>query len=231
MAPPRPRLIAPLLSTAFALALILDQLRLGWLAGHAEVSHLLAAPPVWLWAVFALLALAALYAAMVLAQRRADVRLSRLPLLLLVVVAFVEFFVTPAVRTPGGPDEPSLLVHMFDALAESSAVELGRLPSSTAELAPVVAQLGVPPYLVHGARVPRWKLELKRNCDGPESRVGDLGAGTYVYCLSADGGQAWVTVVGRQSSTFGPPEILSERGKPVFGAVKLPREPAAARPE
>ena len=95
---PRPPLLLPLLATALGLGLCLDQARLGYLAREAEVSRLLVAPPVWLWSALAVAMLSAGGVGLYGARVRHDARLARVPLLALVIVAFVELFVTASAR-------------------------------------------------------------------------------------------------------------------------------------
>lgn len=221
MRAPPPKWLGPGIATAVSVAVAGDRIWLGWRARSAEVSHLLSAPPLWLWIPALVLALAALPIALSLAARRGD-RFARVPLLVAVVVVFVELFVTPAVEPPGGAGTSEILVRGAAAMIESQLADPERLPQTTEELSAALEQLAAPPYLIRGIRPAAWKLRLQSHCTGPALSADGASAGTLLYCLSPDGKRAWITAVGLASATFGRPELLRVGDKPAVGVVDTP---------
>lgn len=225
----KPRLWPALVATAVALAMAGDQLWLGWNARSAEVSHLLEAPPLALWIPVSLLVVAALAAA-IWGLRTGHPRLPRLPLLAAVLVAFIDAFVMPPAR-PLAPRVDALLAIQSFAQAVQELQREGRpLPQTVEELQPALEEQLAPPYLARGKHLDRWSLVVRRGCSGPDTGAAGLAAGTFIYCLSTDGRQAWITAVGRGSTTFGPPELLQDAGTPFYETLAAPQQGTAAQP-
>jgi hypothetical protein len=230
----RPALGVPLLATALGLALCLDQARLGYLARDAEVARLLVAPPLWLWVLLALAMIGAGGVGVYGARVRRDARLARVPLLAVVIVAFVEIFVT----APARPVSTRLeAVRAFGEAVREYQQQSGALPATQGELEALVTgdatgrPFPSPTLLVRGVPVERWTPRLLTGCTGPQLERGNTPAGTFLYCLQDGGGSAWITAVGRTSSTFGPPELLQLEGKPLIETVVVdPPSPELAPP-
>ena len=218
----RPGWIAPALAGLLAAALSFDQLRIGWRAAHAPVSHLFSAPPLALWFPLCGLVLGSVGAA-AFGVRRRDVRLTRLPAMTLAVVLFVEVFLVPQVRPIDATGDAVGAQHIAAAETQALAMHLGHLPRTAEELRPALAKLPPPPYLLRGQALPTWSLWVRTDCAGPVAKAPDVAAGTLIYCLAPGGAKAWITVVGRSSSRFGPAEVISAEGKALFTTVELPR--------
>lgn len=232
--PHRPGLGLPVLATLAGLGLCLDQARLGYLARHAEVARLLCAPPLWLWSTLAVGMLVAGGVGLHAALRQGDARRARVPLLAAVVVGFVELFVTPAVRPVSARLDAVLPVRAFAETIRQSMDQGGGLPESKAELDALLAGGAMgrafpgPALLLHGEPIEQWEVQLQQGCGGPALDAGGARAGSFLYCVEDGGGAAWLTAVGRCSSTFGGPELLSMDGRPVWERLVAPRAPLDA---
>jgi hypothetical protein len=141
-----------------------------------------------------------------------------------VVVLFVDLFVLGASR---GPSIPAL--DRFTAAMEHFAVDAqkksrpGAVFADAAGLEASLAGLGPPPYLVRGARVPRYALALREGCQGPVTASSGEAVGTVFYCVSSAHDRAWVSAVALPAEQrFGAPAIFSLAGTPRGWLVQAP---------
>src|SRR6185312_7916969 len=202
--------------------LVGDQLMLAFGARSHEVAHLLGTPPLWVWIPVLLAVLGGAIAAVLGPRSGRDPRLVRVPLIILVLVAFIDGPVMPDVR-PDGLDLDALgSVKVFAGIVEELAGAMGKLPATEKDLQPALDQMPPPPFLVKGTRPAAWKIKLRSGCQGPATAVDDTPPGTYLYCLNGDASVAWITAVGLTSVRYGAPEILSHDGKPVIAAARVP---------
>lgn len=151
--------------------------------------------------------------------RGADFRGHRL----LPIVASVLLFIDLLVLSDG-MDFPS---HELTAAAlghleqrASNLSQIGAVVSAPEVLDPILVELGRPPYLVEGAPLTRWTLEIRFGCEGPVENPEGREAGTIFYCVSRDGGRAWLTAVGLEwAHRFGSPEIVTSPRGVLLGTV------------
>ncbi|MBS2029839.1 MAG: hypothetical protein JST54_18200 [Deltaproteobacteria bacterium] len=204
------------------LLLVGDQLGLAFGARSHEVAHLLDTPPLWLWIPALLVVLGGAAVAVLGPRMGRDPRLVRVPLLILVLVGFIDGPVMPDVR-PDSMDLDALgSVKVFGGMVEELAAAMGKLPATEADIEPALKQMPPPPFLIHGVRPAKWNVRVRSGCRGPATNVEDTPPGTYLYCLNGDASQVWITAVGLTSERYGAPEILSHDAKPVIAAVKWP---------
>src|SRR5690606_26587958 len=91
----------------------------------------------------------------------------------------------------------------------SNLSQIGQVASEPEVLELILVELGRPPYLVKGEPLTAWQLELRTGCEGTVNTPEGRPAGTLFYCVSKDGGRAWLTAVGLDwMHRFGPPEIV-----------------------
>lgn len=208
---------------AFGLLLLLfgGDLLDAFRAQRAEVTAM-AAPPGALFAAIALVLTFIAAGASVfgfLKKKGAGFRGHRLLPILASILLFVDLLVLS-----DGMDFPS---HELTAAAlghleqrASNLSQIGQVASDPAVLEPILAELGRPPYLVKGEPLTAWQLELRTGCEGPVNTPEGRPAGTLFYCVSKDGGQAWLTAVGLDwMHRFGPPEIVGSPRGILLGTV------------
>jgi hypothetical protein len=173
-------------------------------------------------AVLALTAAALAAALYGLARGRgADFRGYRLLPIVLVTALFLDLlFAEREVPVSSAASAGYALQHFAEAargLATDSAV-----PPDAARLRPLVEALGRPPYLVRGAPVAAYGLQVRQDCDGPVTEAPGAQVGTLLYCVAPRGEGAWVTLVALPTERrFGAPQVLSAGGRPRV-AVVLP---------
>jgi hypothetical protein len=146
-----------------------------------------------------------------------------------VAVLFFDFAVLSSMRPGGSGEERALLA--VAALAEGAAERATRdgVPTEPRLLAALVEDLGDVPFFVKGERVPRWRVDVRRGCEGPAADAAGQGPGTLLYCVAGDGARAWVTLVGlAPGEIFGPPRVVSTE-PPWMQAVAPP--PPEVAPE
>jgi len=220
--------ILAVVATLGSLWLVGDQLMLAWGARSHEVAHLETIPPLWFWIPSLLVVVAGGAVAALGPRSGRDPRLVRVPLIVFMLVAFVDGWVMPDVR-PDGLDLDALgSVKVFAGIVEELAGAMGKLPATEKDLQPALDQMPPPPFLVKGTRPAAWKIKLRSGCQGPSTAVDDTPPGTYLYCLNGDASVAWITAVGLTSVRYGAPEILSHDGKPVIAAARVPTPGALA---
>lgn len=88
-----------------------------------------------------------------------------------------------------------------------------------------VGGLGPAPYLLRGAPVGAWQLELRHGCRGPAAEVGAARPGTFLYCVAVGGKRAWVTAVGLAGGArAGPRAVVSTASDDVGLVAFQPHE-------
>lgn len=161
--------------------------------------------------------------------REDDFRGYRLLPIAVSVLVFLDLFVLNEDRPPYHSHEvvAAALSHL-----EQRAIylgEAGRVVSSRAPLEPILAELGAPPYLHHGARIPAWTLVVRSGCTGPLLEADGLAAGTLVYCVAQDETRAWLTAVGLPwNERFGAPQVVTSPKGVLLGVVEPAPPPAPA---
>jgi hypothetical protein len=226
---PSPARLSWLIFAAAVLAglgLLGDVARLSVQGRHAPVSHLIALPLLAFWIPAGLLFVAAAVVGMLGMLGRVEPRLSRLPLLALAFIGFVDLFILPDVR----PMLPAYDVAVpLSALAEElpQYTTAGKLPTTVEELSPVAELLGSPSLLVDGVRPERWALVVRQGCSGPIESAPGTQAGTLLYCVSPDATRAWISAVALNDTLFGQADVARSRGSVL--SVEA-RAPVAANP-
>lgn len=211
---------------------VLSLAALGWIYGGdlsdalrartAEVSALTALPsPVWPAAVLALAVGCAVVVVSGLARGRAeDFKGYRLLPILLVGSLFVDLVVAESRVPLSSLDIASMSLQRFQQLAQE--LTTGQVvPDDPRVLQPLLAQLGRPPYLVRGAPVEAYTLQVRGDCEGPVREAPGVLPGTLLYCVTEDRAAAWVTLVGLPAERrFGAPEVVSAGGQTRFLLVR-----------
>jgi hypothetical protein len=140
----------------------------------------------------------------------------RLMPIAVVVLLFVDLFVLGAARGPNIPSADRLAAamdHFADEARQRSRP--GAVLADSQALDGLLADLGPPPYLSRGVRVPRYALVLRQGCEGPVTASSGAPVGTVFYCISSSGDRAWVTAVALPAGErFGAPAVLSGDGAP-----------------
>jgi hypothetical protein len=107
------------------------------------------------------------------------------------------------------------------------------VPDDPRVLQPLLEDLGRPPYLVRGAPLEAYALQVRQDCEGPVRDAPGVRPGTLLYCVAPERKGAWVTLVGLPAGErFGAPAILSARGEVRFVLVRpveAEEEPEAFR--
>jgi len=235
--PGLPTLAANAGSLALLLWLYLGDLLDAARAQQAEVAALTAPPQTgWAWAVLTLaLAAAAVAAFGLLRGKGPDFRGYRLLPIVVLVALFVDLFVVTSTRSAlGSADRMELALARLGGQANTLAAATGQVPSAEA-LRPYLAELGDPPYLVHGQPAKGgFSLQTRQGCNGPVSEAPGAPLGTFVYCIAEGQKAAWLTVVALPAAErFGSPALLSRDGKPITLSVQpadLPPPPDAPPP-
>ncbi|HEX4621326.1 MAG TPA: hypothetical protein VH208_07140 [Myxococcaceae bacterium] len=148
----------------------------------------------------------------------------RLLPIVVVVVLFVDLFVLGASRGPNIPalDRFTAAMEHFAGDARQSSRH-GAVFADAAKLEASLVALGPPPYLIHGARVPRYILSLREGCQGPVTASSGEALGTVFYCVSSARDRAWVSAVALPAEQrFGAPAIFSWAGTPRGWLVQAP---------
>lgn len=213
---------------------------LGWLYGgdlldalrarSAEVSAFLA-PPSRGWPALVLVAtLGALGVGLrgALTGQGEGYKGYRLLPILLVCALFFDLVLAEG-KVPLPPEDVAML-GLRQVRDKAQALANGRsVPSDPAQLRPLVEGMGQPPYLVRGERARAWTLQVRSGCQGPVQEAPGLEVGTFIYCVSPDRSQAWVTLVALPwGKRFGVPTIFSAEGEPYVMLVQPPPEPPPA---
>lgn len=87
------------------------------------------------------------------------------------------------------------------------------VPTDATVLGRLAEKLGPAPYLVRGQPAGLFTLEIRQGCTAAATDARSARPGTLVYCVRADGKEAWVTAVGLpQERRFGTPEMVSSNG-------------------
>jgi hypothetical protein len=122
-----------------------------------------------------------------------------------------DFGVLSSGRPPRSVDE--LVAGVVSVVADEAReqAEGAGVPREAAQLGRVLNELGAPPFFANGVQLQSWALEVKLGCAGPLAEVSGRRPGTLLYCVSADGQQAWVTAV-TLDGAFGAPRVRTERG-------------------
>ncbi len=134
---------------------------------------------------------------------------------------FVDVLIVSVDKTPFPSSQRAAVAIQ---LVEQRAGELASpesVPTDGAKLQEIVDELGPAPWLVKAQPVPKWTLQVEQGCAGPRLDRGSAGAGTLIYCVSADRSQAWITAVGLpREERFGAPQLVSSDGQPLVGVVQ-----------
>jgi hypothetical protein len=174
----------------------------------------------------------AVFIAGLLRKKPEDFKGYRLLPILLVLALFVDLVLAEG-RTPlDSPDMAAVALQRFQGEAQKLAT-VAAVPARAGELQPFVDALGSPPYLERGIAVPAYALQVRTGCEGPVRDAPGTRPGTLIYCVSPDGKQAWVTLVGLPAEVrFGAPAVLSQRGEPRVAIVRaqLPEEEEKGAP-
>ncbi|MFL5351212.1 hypothetical protein [Archangium sp.] len=228
-------------STKTLLANAACLLTLGWLYGGdlrdalrargAEVSAFLS-PPRLVWPALVLAATGGVLGIVLwgLVRGRAeDFKGYRLLPILLVSALFFDLVLAENQLPLHSDDLAALAMRQFQeragALSEGETV-----PSRPEVLQPLLADLGQPPYLVRGVRVPVWSLQVREECQGPVQQAPGLAVGTFIYCVAPGRTSAWLTLVGLPAGErFGLPSVFSVDGQPHVAVVR-PTPPEEAEP-
>lgn len=232
-------------STRTLLANAACLLALGWLYGgdlrdalrarSAEVSAFLT-PPRLVWPALVLAASAVGLGIVLwgLARGREEgFKGYRLLPILLVSALFLDLVLAESQSPLHSEELAALAMRQFQEKAEALS-QGDAVPSRPEVLQPLLADLGPPPYLVRGARVPAWSLQVREECQGPVQEAPGLAVGTFIYCVAPGGTSAWVTLVGLPAGErFGLPSVFSVDGQPHVGVVRPtpPEEPEALQAE
>ena len=212
-------------TTMLGAALNGDCLRLAVLGHRAEVAHLVGLPPLWFWAPAAVLFLASLAVGALAMRGVLQARLSRVPLLIAVVLGFMDAFVLPDVRSSLPTLDVLIPVEQLGEAVQEMA-KGGTLPSTVEELSPAVAGLGSPSLLVHGERPDHWALVVRTDCTAPIDSAPGTSGGTVLYCVSADRHRAWITAVALTDATFSHAEVARMHGQTLVQQVNGDAPPA-----
>jgi hypothetical protein len=217
--PPLALAAGNLLSLALGLYVVLGQLSLWLRASRAPVSGIASLPslPVYGTLAAALVTASAFALAALFKRKPAEARAYRLLPIAATLCAFMHWLVLTPVVPPIPADEIALAQM---ALARDDLATAQALPR---EAGPIEALLQAvpPPYLVRGERLARWNILVRTECASPwlEAPVG-VRAGTFLYCLSQNGREAWITAVGSGGALLGEPALVTRRGNPVVARVE-----------
>ena len=201
-------------------------------ARSAEVAALSALPsPVGPAVVLALAVLATLVVIGGMARGKAEgFKGYRLLPILLVGSLFVDLVLAESRVPLASLDIASMSLQRFHEQAQALATGLA-VPDDPRVLQPLLADLGRPPYLVRGAPVEAYTLQVRKDCEGPVREAPGVRPGTLLYCVAPERRGAWVTLVGLPAEQrFGVPAVLSARGETRFLLVR-PTPPAEAPAE
>jgi len=196
-------------------------------ARSAEVAALSALPsPVGPAVVLALAVLATLVVIGGMARGKAEgFKGYRLLPILLVGSLFVDLVLAESRVPLASLDIASMSLQRFHEQAQALATGLA-VPDDPRVLQPLLADLGRPPYLVRGAPVEAYTLQVRKDCEGPVREAPGVRPGTLLYCVAPERRGAWVTLVGLPAEQrFGVPAVLSARGETRFLLVR-PTPPA-----
>lgn len=157
--------------------------------------------------------------------RGEDFKGYRLLPILLVCSLFVDLVFSEN-QVPLLPEDVATLsLSHFQEQAQALASEKA-VPADPAVLRPLLEELGAPPYLVRGARVASWSLQVRENCEGPIREAPGAQVGTILYCVAPGREVAWATLVGLPAGErFGTPSVLAEEGEPRFVVVQASPPP------
>lgn len=206
---------------------LLDAVR----ARSAEVSAF-SAPPTQAWpALVVLLMLGALGVGVwgLLRGRTEDFKGYRLLPILLVCALFFDLVLAESKGPLNSVQLAAMGLRQFQTQAQALARDK-TVATDPALLRQALEGLGQPPYLVRGERARAWSLQVRSDCTGPVREAPGLEVGTFLYCVSKDRTQAWVSLVALPwSQTFGPPSVFSVDGEPYAAVVQPPPpEPPAS---
>jgi hypothetical protein len=221
-------------STQTLLANAACLLTLGWLYGGdlrdalrargAEVSAFMS-PPRLVWPAVVLAATAVVLGIVLWGLARGRVegfKGYRLPPILLVSALFFDLVLAESQLPLHSEELAFLALRQFQERAEALS-QGDTVPARPEELQPLLADLGQPPYLVRGVRVPSWSLQVREDCQGPVQEAPGLAVGTLIYCVAPGHTSAWVTLVGLPAGErFGVPSVLSVEGQPHVAVVRPP---------
>jgi hypothetical protein len=166
-----------------------------------------------------------------LARRRGtDFRGYRLLPIVLVSALFLDLLFAESEVPLSSASMSQYALQRFGQGAQERSRE-GRVPTERTALQPLVEELGAPPYLVKGAPLQRYALQVRENCDGPVTQAPGAQVGTLVYCVARGAEGAWVTLVALPSEQrFGPPQVFSTAGRPHVVSVLPLEAPEATLP-
>jgi hypothetical protein len=145
-----------------------------------------------------------------LREKDADWRGYRLGPIAGVALLFFDFAVLSSVRSPLTAQDR--VVQAVVALADGASEHASHVavPVDPRLLDSLVADVGPVPLFRQGQRLARWSVDVRQGCAGPAGDAAGKGAGTLIYCVSADGKRAWVTAVGvALGNEFGAPAVVS----------------------
>jgi hypothetical protein len=145
--------------------------------------------------------------------------------IIIVLVLFIDLVFLSASHSGVSSADDSLrmlstLTNQANLLATSNKVPTAQ------DLEPLLQPLSPPAYLVKGERAKAWHLVARQSCSGPVDEVKGEPVGTIFYCTSADGQQAWLSLVALPfDSRFGPAEVFKRNGKAIPGLVTTHPDP------
>ncbi len=199
-------------------ALLGDTVRLYAEGRSAPVSHLVAVPMLAFWIPAALVFGASLVVGVMALRGKLLGRLSRMPMLVLALIGFVDAFMLPDVRPPLSAFDVSLPLQVVGQGIEAQA-EGGKLPVTVEELLPTVSAVGAPSLLVRGVRPAQWALVVRTDCTAAVDSAPGTAAGTMIYCVSADRRRAWLTAVAPTEERFGEASVARVNGSPLVQRI------------
>ncbi|CAM3439131.1 hypothetical protein G4177_17320 [Corallococcus sp. ZKHCc1 1396] len=205
---------------------------LGWLYGGElvdalrvrteEVSALTSSPSVARAGVVLGLSAVGLGVALwgLLRQRPEGFKGYRLLPILLVGALFLDLVLSEGRSPLDAPAQAVVALREFQEAARKH-VTPEAVPLDARVLQPLVAGLGTPPYRERGVQVTAYALQVRRDCAGPARDASGARPGTLLYCVSQDGKQAWVTLVGLPAEVrWGTPAVFTIGGEPRFSLVR-----------
>ena len=189
-----------------------------WASAREGVSALLSVPPGPFWLVAAALGAPLFLLAVFGAALQLRAWTVRLFYVFGALLLSVQVFVLPPVYLPPPVTADLTVMSVLEVVATRihARADPGGLPDRPEALDGVLEGLPPPPYRVAGQPVGRWRLELRRDCEGPVEEAGEAPVATIFYCVSADRQEAFLTFVGTGGEVVGAPAIGRDRsGRPL----------------
>lgn len=206
---------------------------LGAKASNAAGAALIAVPSVPVYALFAIMGIAAsIVPAMAYLRHRLspDHRAYRIAPIVAVVVGAVHVLVLPT-YVPLFPSDTLAAAQVMALASDPPMDEKGFLAVDPSTFGAAL-EASSPPYLLEGKPRSKWGLLIRTGCTGPMTEV-PQGAeiGTLLYCVAHSRLEGWFTAVGTGGELVGGPEIVRYMGEPAIGHVEpFEHEPSPGPP-